>query len=180
MAKRSLSSQMDYKCVDAGWEVCLPSRLSSRNQEFGRVTPTETMLTGSLIRAMPIRLVISPAARDVCAKLTQYPLERGFTGGNLLNLEARGTVQAKCRQPRNMPQEFNFLSQLTGSFSQSAAGNPTVAMIEAAYRHHGLDWRYINCEVTPEKLGDAIAQARSWLGSAQQILGPGDLNLDES
>jgi shikimate dehydrogenase len=46
-----------------------------------------------------------------------------------------------------MPQEFNFLSQLTGSFSQSAAGNPTVAMIEAAYRHHGLDWRYINCEV---------------------------------
>jgi hypothetical protein len=45
-----------------------------------------------------------------------------------------------------MPKELNFLSQLTGSFSQSSAGNPTVAMIEAAYRHHGLDWRYINCE----------------------------------
>ena len=53
-----------------------------------------------------------------------------------------------------MPQEFNFLSQLTGSFSQGAAGNPTVAMIEAVYRHHGLDWRYITCEVPPEKLGD--------------------------
>jgi shikimate dehydrogenase len=65
-----------------------------------------------------------------------------------------------------MPQEFNFLSQLTGSFSQSAAGNPTVAMIEASYRHHGLDWRYINCEVTPEKLGDAVrgARAMDWAG----------------
>ena len=60
-----------------------------------------------------------------------------------------------------MPKEFNFLSQLTGSFSQPAAGNPTVAMIEAAYRHHGLDWRYINCEVTPEKLGDAVRGARA-------------------
>jgi shikimate dehydrogenase len=65
-----------------------------------------------------------------------------------------------------MPQEFNFLSQLTGSFSQSAAGNPTVAMIEAAYRHHGLDWRYINCEVPPQKLGDAVrgARAMGWAG----------------
>jgi shikimate dehydrogenase len=43
-----------------------------------------------------------------------------------------------------MPKEFNFLSQLTGSFALAAAGNATVAMIEAAYRHHGLDWRYIN------------------------------------
>jgi shikimate dehydrogenase len=65
-----------------------------------------------------------------------------------------------------MPKDLNFLSQLTGSFSQSAAGNPTVAMIEAAYRHHGLDWRYINCEVPPEKLGDAVrgARAMDWAG----------------
>lgn len=65
-----------------------------------------------------------------------------------------------------MPQEFNFLSQLTGSFALSAAGNATVAMIEAAYRHHGLDWRYINCEVTPERLGDAVrgARAMGWAG----------------
>jgi shikimate dehydrogenase len=65
-----------------------------------------------------------------------------------------------------MPQEFNFVSQLTGSFSQSAAGNPTVAMIEAAYRQHGLDWRYINCEVSPEQLGDAVrgARAMGWAG----------------
>lgn len=63
-------------------------------------------------------------------------------------------------------QEINFLSQLTGSFAQPAAENPTVAMIEAAYKHHGLDWRYINCEVLPEKLGDAVrgARAMGWRG----------------
>ncbi|WP_246564827.1 shikimate dehydrogenase [Ancylobacter sonchi] len=47
-----------------------------------------------------------------------------------------------------------------------AAENPTVAMVEAAYRHHGLDWRYINCEVAPEALGDAVrgARAMGWRG----------------
>jgi shikimate dehydrogenase len=60
----------------------------------------------------------------------------------------------------------NFLSGLVGSFSQGAAGNPTVAMIEAAFRHHNLDIRYINCEVPPEKLGDAVrgARAMGWIG----------------
>ena len=62
--------------------------------------------------------------------------------------------------------ELNFLSELTGSFAQPAAENPTVAMVEAAYRHHGLNWRYINCEVSPEKLGDAVRGARAlgWAG----------------
>jgi shikimate dehydrogenase len=60
----------------------------------------------------------------------------------------------------------NFLSELTGSFSQPSAENPTVAMVEAAYRHHGLDWRYINCEVAPENLGAAVqgARAMGWVG----------------
>ena len=60
----------------------------------------------------------------------------------------------------------NFLSQLSGSFAMPAAENPTVAMVEAAYRHHGLDWRYINCEVPPEKLADAVkgARAMGWAG----------------
>jgi len=60
----------------------------------------------------------------------------------------------------------NFLSQLTGSFAMPAAENPTVAMVEAAYHHHGLDWRYINCEVPPEKLADAVkgARAMGWAG----------------
>jgi shikimate dehydrogenase len=61
---------------------------------------------------------------------------------------------------------MNFLSQLTGSFAQPAAENPTVAMIESAYRNHGLDWRYINCEVGPLELGDAVrgARAMGWAG----------------
>jgi shikimate dehydrogenase len=61
---------------------------------------------------------------------------------------------------------MNFLSVLTGSFALPAAENPTVAMVEAAYRHHGLDARYVNCEVAPEVLGDAVrgARAMGWTG----------------
>lgn len=60
----------------------------------------------------------------------------------------------------------NFLSTLTGSFAMPAAENPTVAMIESAYQHHGLDWRYINCEVAPDNLKAAVAGARAmgWAG----------------
>lgn len=60
----------------------------------------------------------------------------------------------------------DFLSALTGSFAMPAAENPTVAMVEAAYRHHELHWRYINCEVLPEDLGDAVkgARAMGWAG----------------
>jgi shikimate dehydrogenase len=60
----------------------------------------------------------------------------------------------------------NFLSALVGSFATPAAENPTVAMIEAAFRHHGMDARYINCEVEPSALGDAArgARAMGWRG----------------
>ena len=63
-----------------------------------------------------------------------------------------------------MPQ--NFLNQLVGSFAKPAAENPTVAMMEAAFRHHKMDWRYINCEVHPHALGDAVrgARAMGWRG----------------
>ena len=65
-----------------------------------------------------------------------------------------------------MANTLNFLSTLTGCFSTGAADNPTVAMVEAAYRHHGLDARYVNCEVPPERLGDAVrgARAMGWAG----------------
>ncbi len=65
-----------------------------------------------------------------------------------------------------MANQLNFLSILTGSFSTGAADNPTVAIVEAAYHHHGLDARYINCEVPPERLGDAVAGALAmgWVG----------------
>jgi shikimate dehydrogenase len=65
-----------------------------------------------------------------------------------------------------MPESLNFLSTLTGCFAMPAAENPTVAMMEAAYRHHGIDARYLNCEVAPAALGDAVrgARAMSWVG----------------
>ena len=59
-----------------------------------------------------------------------------------------------------------FLSQLTGSFSTSAAQNPTVAIMEAAYGAADLDVRYINCEVPSDRLADAVRGAigMGWLG----------------
>jgi shikimate dehydrogenase len=61
---------------------------------------------------------------------------------------------------------MSFLSMITGSFSTPAGENPTVAMVEAAYRHHGIDARYLNCEVQPDALGDAVrgARAMGWVG----------------
>lgn len=61
---------------------------------------------------------------------------------------------------------MSFLSKITGSFSTPSAGNPTVAIMEAAYKHHGLDFRYLNCEVLPKDLQAAVAGARAmnWAG----------------
>ena len=65
-----------------------------------------------------------------------------------------------------MSEPLNFLPNLTGSFAKPAAENPTVEMVEASYRHHGLHWRYINTEVGPDQLGAAVAGARAmgWVG----------------
>ena len=61
---------------------------------------------------------------------------------------------------------MDFKSELVGSFSEGSNGNPTVAMIEAAFGHHNLNWRYVNCEVPPSRLVDAITGARAmgWRG----------------
>jgi shikimate dehydrogenase len=59
-----------------------------------------------------------------------------------------------------------FKAELTGCFSTPCDDNPTVVMLEAAYRHRGLNWRYINAEVRPEGLAAAVAGARAmgWRG----------------
>lgn len=61
---------------------------------------------------------------------------------------------------------MSFRSQLVGSFSTGAAGNPTVAMMDEAFVAERLDWRYVNCEVQPSKLTDAVrgAEAMGWRG----------------
>ena len=60
----------------------------------------------------------------------------------------------------------DFLPGLVGSFAKPAAENPTVAIMEAAFEHHGLHYRYINCEVGPENLEAAVngAKAMGWRG----------------
>jgi len=61
---------------------------------------------------------------------------------------------------------MSLLPALTGSFSTPAADNPTVAMMEAAYAHHSIDARYVNCDVAAADLADALrgATAMGWIG----------------
>lgn len=60
----------------------------------------------------------------------------------------------------------DFLPGLLGSFAKPAAENPTVAIMEAAFQHHALHYRYINCEVGPDDLRAAVdgAKAMGWRG----------------
>lgn len=67
---------------------------------------------------------------------------------------------------RNTSMTSGFKADLTGSFSTPCDDNPTVVMVEAAYRHHNMNWRYINAEVPPDGLASAVAGARAmgWRG----------------
>ena len=60
-----------------------------------------------------------------------------------------------------MAKVLNFKQELTGAFGQPISENPTQAMVEAAYHHHQLDWRYLSIEVAPEGLADAVAGAKA-------------------
>ncbi|HVO20265.1 MAG TPA: shikimate dehydrogenase [Anaeromyxobacter sp.] len=55
----------------------------------------------------------------------------------------------------------NFKQELVAVFGQPVAENPTQAMVEAAFRHHGLPWRYLTIEVAPGDLAAAVAGARA-------------------
>ena len=55
----------------------------------------------------------------------------------------------------------NFKQELVAVFGQPVAENPTQAMVEAAFRHHGLPWRYLTIEVAPGDLATAVAGARA-------------------
>ena len=56
--------------------------------------------------------------------------------------------------------ELNFKQELTAAFGQPISENPTQVMIEAAYRHHQLDWRYLTIEVGPDDLEAAVKGAK--------------------
>ena len=63
--------------------------------------------------------------------------------------------------PFQMPEALNFKQELTGAFGQPIAENPTQAMMEAAYAHHGLEWRYLSIEVEPAGLKAAVSGAKA-------------------
>ncbi|HPP53564.1 MAG TPA: shikimate dehydrogenase [Thermoguttaceae bacterium] len=48
------------------------------------------------------------------------------------------------------------LQPILALLGSPVAGNPTQFMMERAFAHHGLDWRYISVEVQPEHLADAV------------------------
>ncbi len=60
-----------------------------------------------------------------------------------------------------MTKELNFKQELTAAFGQPISENPTQVMVEAAYRHHELDWRYLTIEVAPDGLEDAVKGAKA-------------------
>ena len=60
-----------------------------------------------------------------------------------------------------MSEPLNFKQELTAAFGQPISENPTQAMVEAAYCHHGLDWRYLTIEVAPDGLEDAVKGAKA-------------------
>ncbi|MBC8350276.1 MAG: shikimate dehydrogenase [Verrucomicrobia bacterium] len=60
-----------------------------------------------------------------------------------------------------MTKELNFKQELTAAFGQPISENPTQVMVEAAYRHHDLDWRYLTIEVAPDDLEEAVKGAKA-------------------
>ncbi len=55
----------------------------------------------------------------------------------------------------------SFKQELVSVFGHPVAENPTQYMIESAFKHHGLDWRYLTIEVLPEDLEAAVRGLRA-------------------
>jgi shikimate dehydrogenase len=60
-----------------------------------------------------------------------------------------------------MPPPASSLQEICTLFGQPVAGNPTQYMMEKAFAHHGLDWRYLTLEVAPDDLADAVRGMRA-------------------
>lgn len=59
-----------------------------------------------------------------------------------------------------MAQRWNFRQELVFCFGHHLADNPTQHMLERAFRHHGLNWRYVNFELGNERLAEAVRAVR--------------------
>lgn len=56
----------------------------------------------------------------------------------------------------------NYQAELVAVLGQPVAENPTGVMLEAAFEACGLDWRYLNIEVAPSHLAEAITGVRAF------------------
>ncbi len=56
----------------------------------------------------------------------------------------------------------NYKAELVGVLGFPVAENPTGVMQEAAFAAVGLNWRYLNIEVPPERLADAMIGVRAF------------------
>jgi shikimate dehydrogenase len=55
----------------------------------------------------------------------------------------------------------SFRSELVACLGDPVDENPTVVMMEAAFRDLEIDWRYLTIKVRPEDLGAAVAGLRA-------------------
>jgi shikimate dehydrogenase len=60
-----------------------------------------------------------------------------------------------------MPRGTSFTQEICALFGFPVAGNPTQYLMERAFLHHGLDWRYLTLEIAPDSLGDAVRGMRA-------------------
>lgn len=60
-----------------------------------------------------------------------------------------------------MSQSPNYKAELVGVFGHPVSENPTVVMLEAAFRALHLNWRYLTVEVYPKALADAVKGMRA-------------------
>jgi shikimate dehydrogenase len=70
-------------------------------------------------------------------------------------------LQGSGKQEEAMSRTPSFKQELTAVLGMPVAENPSQVMVEAAYRHHGLAWRYLTIEVAPAALADAVRGARA-------------------
>lgn len=60
-----------------------------------------------------------------------------------------------------MSEPTSYRMELTGVFGCPVDENPTVVMMEAAFRALNLPWRYLNLKVAPEDLASAVQGLRA-------------------
>lgn len=60
-----------------------------------------------------------------------------------------------------MSEEPNYKEELVGVLGHPVAENPTVVMFAAGFKELGLNWRYLNIEVLPDELENAVTGLRA-------------------